>query len=93
MKSYLEGGGCAGGVSLRGRPPAKASDRNRTSNSSCNSPFSETCPDRLPELCSASLQVPRQVSATGNLRAREYYTQGETHYCEGAHLKQTCLLH
>jgi hypothetical protein len=51
---YLEG--CVGpGVSFRGLPPARASDRKRTSKSSCSRPFSEGLLLRLLELCNTSL--------------------------------------
>lgn len=93
VDSYLEGGGCAGGVSLRGRPPARASDRKRTSNSNCNSPFSETWPDRLPELCSASLQGARTCQCNSKLAYTylQCYAQGGTCYCEGVRLQQVCV--
>ncbi len=51
---HLEG--CVGpGVSFRGLPPARASDRKRTSKSSCSRPFSEGLLLRLLELCNTSL--------------------------------------
>ena len=56
---YLEG--CMGpGVSFRGLPPARASDRKRTSKSSCSRPFSERLLLRLLEFCNTSLHCTAQ---------------------------------
>lgn len=66
-----------------GRPPARASDRKRTSKSSCRSPFSETRPDRLPELCSSSLQV-KDVSVQQEICLHvQMVVQGATCCCKG----------
>ena len=69
-----------GGASLRGLPPARASERKRTSKSSCKRPFSDRLPDRLPELCSSSLQA----TATRVRRRRyehEMVSQCTPHFC------------
>ena len=47
-------------VSFRGLPPARASDRKRTSKSSCSKPFSERLLLRLLELCNTSLHFTAQ---------------------------------